>query len=205
MKNSFSKINEILVKRGECEHDTECPDNNACIDNQCLDPCSLSEPCGKQAICKTTSHRPVCRCPPNWAGNPHDECYQYECQIDDDCPYSKECKDKECKDPCLRIICGTRAECKAEAHKAVCYCPPGMQGNPFISCSEVGCSSNSECSPTQVCDYVDSSSSKKECQPLCTKNPCASGASCEANNHREICTCNYPLQGDGYVSCTERK
>ena len=128
-----------------------------------------------------------------------------ECQVDDDCPYSKECKDKECKDPCLRIICGTRAECKAEAHKAVCYCPPGMQGNPFISCSEVGCSSNSECSPTQVCDYVDSSSSKKECQPLCTKNPCASGASCEASNHREICTCNYPLEGDGYVSCTERK
>ena len=69
-----------------------------------------------------------------------------ECQVDDDCPFSKECKDNECKDPCLRISCGSRAECKAEAHKAVCYCPPGMQGNPFISCSEVGCTSNSDCS-----------------------------------------------------------
>ena len=73
---NFYKIGQISVKRGECEHDTECPDNNACIDNQCLDPCSLSEPCGKQAICETTSHRPVCRCPQNWAGNPHEECYQ---------------------------------------------------------------------------------------------------------------------------------
>ena len=128
-----------------------------------------------------------------------------ECQVNDDCPYSKECKDNECKDPCLRIICGNRAECKAEAHKAVCYCPPGMQGNPLISCSEVGCRSNSDCLYTQKCDYITTSSSKKECQPLCTKNPCASGASCEANNHREICTCNHPLQGDGYVSCVERK
>ena len=74
---NFYNINSIIsVKLGECEHDIECPDNNACIENQCLDPCSLTEPCGKQAICRTTSHRPVCRCPPNWAGNPHDECYQ---------------------------------------------------------------------------------------------------------------------------------
>ena len=128
-----------------------------------------------------------------------------ECQVDDDCPFSKECKDNECKDPCLRISCGSRAECKAEAHKAVCYCPPGMQGNPFISCSEVGCTSNSDCSNTQICDYLTSSSSKKECKPLCTNNPCATGAYCEAKNHREICTCNHPLQGDGYVSCIERK
>ena len=66
----------ISVKIGECQHDIECPDSKACIENQCLDPCDLTEPCGKQAVCRTTSHRPVCRCPSNWAGNPHDECYQ---------------------------------------------------------------------------------------------------------------------------------
>lgn len=69
-------IRKLSVKLGECQHDDECPDNNACIENQCLDPCSLTEPCGKQAICKTSSHRPVCRCPSNWAGNPHEECFQ---------------------------------------------------------------------------------------------------------------------------------
>ena len=128
-----------------------------------------------------------------------------ECQVDDDCPFSKYCKNKECKDPCLDIICGSRADCRAEAHKAVCFCPPGMQGNPLIACSEVGCTSNSDCSQNEKCDYQTRSSSRKDCQPLCQSNPCASGASCSATNHREICTCNYPLQGDGYVSCIESK
>ena len=128
-----------------------------------------------------------------------------ECQVDNDCPYDKHCKNKECRDPCNSILCGNRAICKAEAHKAACYCPPGMQGNPLIGCSEVGCTSHSECSDNEKCDYRDPSSSKKECQPLCTKNPCARGASCSSRNHKEICTCNHPLQGDGYISCTECK
>ena len=127
-----------------------------------------------------------------------------ECITDDDCPYDKKCKDKECKDPCLSILCGNRAECKAEYHKAVCFCPPGMQGNPLISCVEVGCTSNSDCSTNEKCDYIPSSS-RKDCQPLCTQSPCAFGASCKAQNHRELCTCDYPLQGDGYISCTECK
>ena len=80
-----------------------------------------------------------------------------------------------------------------------------MQGNPLVSCLEVGCSSSSECASNKKCDYLTSSSTRKECQPLCRRNPCAAGASCTANNHREICTCDYPLQGDGYISCTECK
>ena len=128
-----------------------------------------------------------------------------ECQVDNDCPYDKHCKNKECRDPCNSILCGNRATCKAEAHKAACYCPPGMQGNPLIGCSEVGCLSHSECLENEKCDHKDPSSSKKECQPLCTKNPCARGASCTTRNHKEICNCNHPLQGDGYISCTECK
>ena len=126
-----------------------------------------------------------------------------ECQVDDDCPYTKRCKNNECQDPCPDIICGTRAICKAEAHRAVCECPSGLQGNPLVACTEAGCTSNFECSGDEKCDYLTASSSRKECQPLCRNTPCATGASCTASNHREICTCNYPLQGDGYVSCTE--
>ena len=62
------------VKRGECQNDEECPDNRACIENQCLDPCN-SDPCGRNAICETKAHIPICKCPPNTAGNPHEECY----------------------------------------------------------------------------------------------------------------------------------
>ena len=64
------------VKRGECDHDSECRDDRACIEHQCLDPCDISEPCGGNALCQTSSHRPVCRCPNGWGGNPHEECFQ---------------------------------------------------------------------------------------------------------------------------------
>ena len=74
--NKYLADNAFLVQRGECQHDTDCPDNRACIGNQCLDPCNLNDPCGKNAQCQTTSHRPVCRCPNGWAGDPHSECYQ---------------------------------------------------------------------------------------------------------------------------------
>ena len=73
---AFCKLNFLLiVQRGECQHDIDCPDNRACIENQCLDPCIIHSPCGKSALCETTSHRPVCRCPSGWAGDPHTECY----------------------------------------------------------------------------------------------------------------------------------
>lgn len=217
----------ILVQRGECQYDRDCPDNRACIENQCLDPCILDDPCGKNAQCQTTSHRPVCRCPSGWAGDPHTECYQCrfrsrpkvdqlfqpsnfnfldECQVDNDCPLDKACKSQECVDPCLTTICGTRAQCEVDFHTAICVCPPGLQGNPLVACIEAGCSSNPDCATTEICDFVPGSGfTRKECQPLCRPGNCAQGAECSARDHREICTCRYPLIGDGHVSCVERK
>ncbi len=128
-----------------------------------------------------------------------------ECLVDNDCPLSKACKSKSCIDPCLSTICGDRALCKVEYHQAICYCPPGLQGNAHISCIEVGCRSNDDCGDREKCDYSFGSNQKKECQPLCVKNPCAQGATCTAANHQENCACNHPLQGDGYSTCYERK
>ena len=69
----------LLVKKGECNYDTECSDNKACISNQCIDPCIHENPCGRNAICKTSNHRPFCQCPPGLAGDPHAYCY--ECRL----------------------------------------------------------------------------------------------------------------------------
>ena len=65
----------VPIFDGECKVDPDCPDNRACIEHQCLDPCIEYDPCGKAALCETTSHRATCRCPTGWAGDPHTECY----------------------------------------------------------------------------------------------------------------------------------
>jgi hypothetical protein len=218
----------FLVQRGECQHDIDCPDNRACIENQCLDPCIVYSPCGKSGLCETTSHRPVCRCPSGWAGDPHTECYQCrfldsfgckgsprltficpfldECQVDKDCPLDKACKSQECVNPCFTTQCGSKAQCEVDFHTAICVCPPGLQGNPLVACIFAGCSGNNECATNEVCDFAPGSGfTRKECQALCNPGNCANGADCTAKDHRETCTCRYPLIGDGYAACLERK
>ena len=129
-----------------------------------------------------------------------------ECQVDRDCPLDKACKNQECVNPCLTTICGTRAQCEVDFHTPICVCPPGLQGNPLVACVEAGCSSHSDCATDEVCDFAPGRGyTRKECQPLCNPGNCARGAECTAQNHKETCTCRYPLIGDGYVSCVERK
>jgi hypothetical protein len=123
-----------------------------------------------------------------------------ECLKDDDCPVTKACVSKECKDPCLLTACGRQATCLVEYHRARCSCPSGLQGNPLVSCEQVGCRRDEDCQQEQRCDYAS-----RNCLPLCTGNPCVSGASCRAQNHKEVCQCNPPLQGDGYSFCEKRK
>ena len=72
----------FLVKVGECQFDSECPDSKSCIENFCQDPCKTPyNPCGEQAQCRAIYHRAVCQCPPEWAGNPHVQCFQCELYI----------------------------------------------------------------------------------------------------------------------------
>ena len=73
-EDQFGNCKEI--RRGECYHDTECPDDRACVQNQCQDPCRLDEPCGLKAICTVSSHRAICKCPEGWGGQPFTECFQ---------------------------------------------------------------------------------------------------------------------------------
>ena len=66
----------FIVKKGECDHDTDCSDDKACIEHSCRDPCKLGDLCGQDAICETSAHRPVCRCPEGWGGVPTTQCFQ---------------------------------------------------------------------------------------------------------------------------------
>jgi len=125
--------------------------------------------------------------------------------VNNDCPLSKACVSQECVDPCLTTICGSRAVCEVDFHTAICLCPPGLQGNPLVSCAEVGCRSHNDCAGNEACQFLSGSFTRKECQPLCRPGPCATGASCTARNHQENCKCNHPKIGDGHSSCFERE
>ena len=115
-------------------------------------------------------------------------------------------KSAECVDPCLTTQCGSRALCEVDYHTPICVCPPGLQGNPLVACIEAGCSQNTDCATDEICEFVPGSQfTRKECQPLCNPGKCALGADCTARDHRESCKCRFPLQGDGYAACVERK
>ena len=123
-----------------------------------------------------------------------------ECERNPDCPVDKACISQECADPCLTTQCGQNADCQVDYHNPKCVCRQGLQGNPYVRCLEVDCRRDEDCGDREVCNLA-----KQECEPLCQGGRCAEGARCEARNHRETCTCNPPLQGDGFAFCTARK
>ena len=124
-----------------------------------------------------------------------------ECLVDDDCPLSKACHDTHCIDPCTLKDCAQGADCRVNYHKAQCFCPPGYQGNPLVSCTPFGCQSHDDCATDEVCDFAS-----QTCRPLCqSTNPCVQGAKCEAYNHIETCTCIPPLVGNGHIYCEESR
>lgn len=43
------------------------------------------------------------------------------------------CLRNKCVDPCPGT-CGTAALCEVYKHVAICICPQGMSGNPFLIC-----------------------------------------------------------------------
>lgn len=124
-----------------------------------------------------------------------------ECQINENCPQDKACVGNKCIDPCLQTSCGNRALCEVSAHRSHCFCPPGLQGNPVVSCFEVECQMDNDCGPSQYCNL-----NLQQCEAVCFGNSCAVGAICEGFNHKKQCSCPSPLFGDGNIYCgTKRK
>ena len=120
-----------------------------------------------------------------------------ECRKNSDCPQDKACLSENCINPCVGASCGQNALCEAISHRAKCTCASGLQGNPYVACLPVGCSRDSDCQDREQCDLTN-----QKCKELCSGNRCATGAECFARNHREICSCIPPLEGDGGVFCT---
>lgn len=59
-----------------CSTDSECSSAETCVNRQCVNPCSISNPCAKNAECQPTNHKAVCRCPAGLVGDPFTNCYR---------------------------------------------------------------------------------------------------------------------------------
>lgn len=96
-----------------------------------INPCEPS-PCGANSECHVSSDRAVCSCQPGYHGAP--PACRPECAVNSDCPTSKACINKKCKDPCVNS-CGLDARCHVVGHNPICSCPENLpEGDPFIRC-----------------------------------------------------------------------
>ncbi|XP_047739046.1 uncharacterized protein LOC108675679 isoform X4 [Hyalella azteca] len=197
-----ANVNCYLIPAAEpqCTIDQDCSTDRACIDAACSDPCIVEDPCGKNALCRTQQHRPVCYCPASWAGNPKEECFKPDCTKDSECVSERACINQHCVDPCTYNgpACGIDAKCRPIMHRAQCYCPVGMQGDPLTACITVGCRSNDDCPDDRACDRLN-----RVCIPVCTTTTCAVGAECRARNHAATCFCPPGYSGNPFRHCSQ--
>ena len=59
-----------------------------------------------------------------------------ECTTDPECPDHLACIQEKCQNPCFTTTCGVNAECRVTRHRAICYCKPGYEGDPYRICEE---------------------------------------------------------------------
>ena len=98
-----------------------------------VDPCQPS-PCGANSQCRPTSDntKASCSCLPGFLGSGNQDC-RPECRLNSDCPNDRGCVQNKCRDPCPGA-CGQNARCVSAAHQALCSCPDGFQGDPYLAC-----------------------------------------------------------------------
>ena len=59
-----------------------------------------------------------------------------ECTTDPECPDHLACIQEKCQNPCFTTTCGINAGCRVTRHRAICYCNPGYEGDPYRICEE---------------------------------------------------------------------
>lgn len=164
-----------------CTRDDDCASDKACVNAVCRDPCA----CGNNANCNIVNHKPICSCISGYDGNPDIECNPLiECKSNSQCSDTHMCIQNICVPACSSVVapCANDTECYGIDHQAVCKCSPGFAGNPRLSCTLLGCRSNSDCPTNKACI-------NKRCENPCVKNPCTGQTLCSVYNHVVECSC----------------
>merc|ERR1712080_29843 len=136
--------------------------------------------------------RPICRCKNTYIGNPLQGC-RHECDTDNECGQSQKCDriTYRCESACGQGVCGENANCQAINHRAQCSYPPDFLGDAYSRCY-TECTRHSDCASNKACVRL-------RCQDPCFEpnpNVCGQGATCEATNHKAVCSCPRGYTGD---------
>ncbi|CAH0390731.1 unnamed protein product [Bemisia tabaci] len=203
-------IAPIEVSPG-CKQDSDCPSRHVCMSGDCRDPCIGIQPCGQKAECKVLNTLPLrtlsCQCLPGYVGDASVQCERAAAQVEHGCKGDAECLESEvcinllCVNPCaVSTPCAPSAECQADNHRAMCKCPSGLVGDPFVNCYKASVKSP-ECSVDSDC-ATDVACINQRCQDPCIlSNLCGAGAQCSVSMHRPVCDCPADWAGDPQVQC----
>ena len=170
----------VPVIKPICEVNSECSPEKACFNGFCKDVCQ----CGVNANCEIVEHHPLCTCKRGYEGNPEIRCYEIGCYTNDDCLTTHMCRNGQCAPVCgpNNEPCGRDSVCHGVEHEAVCYCPPGSQGNPRTQCFAIGCASDDACPDNRGCI-------NQRCESPCALEPCVEPAKCQVFGHTPDCPC----------------
>nr|XP_027235383.1 neurogenic locus notch homolog protein 4-like [Penaeus vannamei] len=193
----------------ECEANSHCSPSRTCINQRCVDPCTASLPCAVGAECTVIRHRPVCRCPSGFQGNPQISCTPIpttpkpDCLADRDCPLDKACAGRQCVDPCrLANPCSHLAECTVVGHMPDCTCILGYVGNGYYC--ELSTTTSTTPGPiahfpthTTVRPEVATRPQSHEVEYECTRDfECDDDEMCHNRECEPVCIVSNPCTGD---------
>lgn len=167
-----------------------------------LDHCA-NRPCGVNALCRSSGNTAVCSCPPRHDGNPLTRCTKLECFEHRDCPvHSHLCYEKRCVDGCsIPNICGIESQCVVRSKQPICSCPSGRLGDPFVSCTQRICDTDT-CGPNTDCNvrnnqaqcsckanFIGNPLSRSGCRHECVVHQDCAGANSACQNNRCVNLC----------------
>ncbi|XP_058800730.1 neurogenic locus notch homolog protein 3-like isoform X2 [Phymastichus coffea] len=156
-------------------------------------PCKKPDICGANSKCEVIGGTPTCSCLPGFVGSAIAGC-RHECETDYECGEHRNCVGFRCEDPC-QTACGSGANCKVRAHRAVCTCPEGWLGNALSRCYPE-CQSHSECPAAKPACYY-----QKCANPCQAENVCGVHANCELRGFTPVCSCPRDMTGDPFKYC----
>lgn len=185
-----------------CQSDEDCDSSESCISNKCTNPC-MPNTCGPNAQCSVSNHRAVCSCGKNLVPNPtaNVACVRTPsepCSQNTDCSDNNICKDDFCRSVCLSDSgCLNNERCEGGVCKPICRKDDDCRSGEVcegIKCV-VGCRASPGCA-------LDKSCVNNKCvDPCASPTSCGTNAKCSVVDHKKICECPAPLDGNPEEAC----